>query len=144
MIEAAREDWRTRQHADRLIQGDNGGSAEGTLKGTAKKSRLLAMGQWNLSTTFSPSKTNSAVRSPEPLPGPVDVGDYHADAIDEAILAISRHAQWDGKCWPKLIKDVGTIRDQFHHVIDIAPTILEAVGLTRPVDNALPSFRWTA
>jgi arylsulfatase A-like enzyme len=31
--------------------------------------------------------------------------------------------------WPTRIKDKGGIRTQFHHVIDIAPTILEAVGL---------------
>jgi arylsulfatase len=35
--------------------------------------------------------------------------------------------------WPKKIKDVGTIRRQFHHVIDIAPTILEAVGVQAPL-----------
>ena len=30
--------------------------------------------------------------------------------------------------WPARIKDVGGIRNQFHHVIDIVPTILEAAG----------------
>jgi hypothetical protein len=34
--------------------------------------------------------------------------------------------------WPKSIKDKGGIRTQFHHVIDIAPTILEAVGVQVP------------
>jgi len=34
--------------------------------------------------------------------------------------------------WPAVIKDKGGIRDQFHHVIDIAPTILEAVGIPQP------------
>ena len=31
--------------------------------------------------------------------------------------------------WPKVIKDKGGIRNQFHHVIDIVPTILEATGI---------------
>jgi hypothetical protein len=35
--------------------------------------------------------------------------------------------------WPARIKDAGGIRDQFHHVIDIVPTILEAAGLPEPV-----------
>ncbi len=35
-------------------------------------------------------------------------------------------------CWPARIKDAGSIRNQFHHVIDIVPTILEAAGLPEP------------
>jgi arylsulfatase A-like enzyme len=34
--------------------------------------------------------------------------------------------------WPARTKDKGGIRTQFHHVIDIAPTILEAVGVQAP------------
>ncbi|MGH8674015.1 MAG: arylsulfatase, partial [Burkholderiales bacterium] len=34
--------------------------------------------------------------------------------------------------WPGHIKDVGAIRTQFHHVIDIMPTILEATGIKAP------------
>ena len=34
--------------------------------------------------------------------------------------------------WPKVIKDKGGIRNQFHHVVDIAPTILEATGVGLP------------
>src|SRR5215469_15487875 len=34
--------------------------------------------------------------------------------------------------WPKGISAVGQIRSQFHHVIDIAPTIYEAVGISPP------------
>jgi arylsulfatase A-like enzyme len=35
--------------------------------------------------------------------------------------------------WPNGIKAKGEIRSQFHHVIDVAPTILEAAGLPEPV-----------
>jgi len=34
--------------------------------------------------------------------------------------------------WPGHIKDTGGIRPQFHHMIDIVPTILEAVGIHAP------------
>ena len=34
--------------------------------------------------------------------------------------------------WPAQITDTGGIRTQFHHVVDIAPTILEAVGIPEP------------
>ena len=34
--------------------------------------------------------------------------------------------------WPARIKDVGGIRNQFSHVIDIVPTILEASGIAQP------------
>jgi arylsulfatase A-like enzyme len=36
--------------------------------------------------------------------------------------------------WPDRIKDAGGIRTQFHHVIDISPTILEAAHLAQPVE----------
>ena len=35
--------------------------------------------------------------------------------------------------WPKRIKDQGGLRQQFHHVIDILPTMLEAAQIPAPV-----------
>jgi arylsulfatase len=34
--------------------------------------------------------------------------------------------------WPKRIKATGQVRGQFHHLIDIVPTIYEAAGITPP------------
>ena len=34
--------------------------------------------------------------------------------------------------WPARIKDKGTLREQFIHVIDVVPTILEAAGISAP------------
>ena len=34
--------------------------------------------------------------------------------------------------WPKGVKGTGQLRTQFHHVIDVAPTILELAGLPQP------------
>src|SRR5262249_606687 len=39
-----------------------------------------------------------------------------------------------GMCvsWPGHINDVGGIRNQFHHMIDVVPTILEVTGISAP------------
>jgi len=34
--------------------------------------------------------------------------------------------------WPKTIKDKGGIRSQYHHMIDITPTVLELIGVQQP------------
>jgi arylsulfatase len=54
--------------------------------------------------------------------------------------------------WPGHIQDVGGIRRQFHHVIDIVPTILEATGIPmpdtingvrqRPMDGVSMAYTW--
>ena len=36
-------------------------------------------------------------------------------------------------CWPARIDDAGSIRRQFHHMIDITPTILDIVGVEAPI-----------
>ena len=61
-------------------------------------------------------------------------------------------AQGLAMSWPGHIKDVGGIRRQFHHVIDIAPTILEATGIPapdmidgikqRPMDGVSMAYTW--
>ena len=54
--------------------------------------------------------------------------------------------------WPGHINDVGGIRRQFHHVIDIVPTILEATGIPapdtingikqRPIEGVSMAYTW--
>src|SRR5207237_5803097 len=34
--------------------------------------------------------------------------------------------------WPNRISGKGQVRQQFHHVIDVLPTILEVVGISEP------------
>ena len=41
-------------------------------------------------------------------------------------------AQGVAMSWPGHINDVGGLRRQFHHVIDIVPTILEVTGISAP------------
>jgi arylsulfatase A-like enzyme len=53
--------------------------------------------------------------------------------VDQADrLALGRHAQRDDRHWPQGIKAKGEIRTQFHHVIDVAATVLDAAGLPEP------------
>jgi arylsulfatase len=34
--------------------------------------------------------------------------------------------------WPAEINDAGGLRTQFHHINDVAPTLLEVIGLEQP------------
>jgi len=41
--------------------------------------------------------------------------------------------------WPNRVKAKGGVRSQFHHVVDVAPTVLEAAGLPEPkIVNGTP------
>jgi arylsulfatase len=61
-------------------------------------------------------------------------------------------AQGVAMSWPGHIKDTGGLRSQFHHIIDIAPTILEATGIQmpemlngiaqRPMDGVSMAYTW--
>jgi arylsulfatase A-like enzyme len=118
------------------IIGDNGASAEGTLNGT-----------YNEMINFNGA---AAIETPEFLTARIDklggpdsynhyaVGWAHAmDTPYQWTKQVASH--WGGTRngtvvhWPSGIKARGEIRSQFHHVIDVAPTILEAAGLPEPV-----------
>jgi arylsulfatase A-like enzyme len=118
------------------IIGDNGASAEGTLNGT-----------FNEMLNFNGM---SAIETPEFLQARIDkwggpesyphyaVGWAHAmDTPYQWTKQVASH--WGGTRngtiihWPKGIKAKGEMRWQFHHVIDVAPTILEAAGLPEPL-----------
>ena len=64
------------------------------------------------------------------------LGDVDAVPVDEAgRLAFRRHAQRPGRLWPGHISRQGRAAIQFRHVIDVAPTILEAAGIAVPDDG---------
>jgi arylsulfatase A-like enzyme len=114
------------------LQGDNGASLESQL-GTHNDLAAL-MG-------IEPTDASLA-RDIESHGGPDSFGNY---PIGWA-WATNTPFQWgkqvashlgglrDGLVisWPKRITQTGQIRSQFHHVIDIAPTIYEAAGITPP------------
>jgi arylsulfatase len=118
------------------IIGDNGASAEGTLNGTYNE-----MINFNGAAAIETAEFLAARL--DKLGGP---DSYNHFAVGWA-HAMNTPYQWTKQVashwggtrngtivhWPKGIKGKGEIRSQFHHVIDIAPTILEAAGLPEPV-----------
>lgn len=117
-----------------FIMGDNGASAEGTtLQGTT-------------------NEVGAAQGVPEDLPfmlsmidelgGPKAYNHYPvgwAHAMDSPLQWTKQVASHFGGTrnglvvsWPARIKKTGEVRSQFHHVIDVAPTIYEAAGITPP------------
>ena len=65
--------------------------------------------------------------------GRLVLGLRHALQVDEAGgILLRRHAAGNVHFVAGHIKDVGGIRSQFHHMIDIVPTILEAAGIRAP------------
>jgi arylsulfatase len=122
------------------IQGDNGASAEGSPQG------LL-----NEMTYFNgvPEDFKEVARRMEKLGGPMTYNHYPigwAHAMNTPFQWTKQVASHFGGTrnglvisWPARIRDKGGIRTQFHHVIDIAPTILEACGVQAPsVLNGVP------
>jgi arylsulfatase len=115
------------------IQGDNGASAEGGPQG------LL-----NEMTFFNaiPEDFREVLRRMDELGGPKTFNHYPigwAHAMDTPFQWTKQIASHFGGTrnglvvsWPARIKDKGGIRTQFHHVIDIMPTILEAAGVATP------------
>ena len=117
------------------IIGDNGASAEGTLNGTFNEMAMLNGMSGVETVEFMKSKIDE-------FGGPHAYNHYAvgwAHAMDTPYQWTKQVAShWGGTRngtivhWPKGIKAKGEIRSQFHHVIDVAPTILEAAGLPAP------------
>src|SRR6266478_6485953 len=118
------------------ILGDNGASAEGTINGTFNE-MLTLNGSASLETVEFMASHIDKFGSPEAY-NHYAVGWAHAmDTPYQWTKQVASH--WGGTRngtivhWPKGIKARGKIRSQFHHVIDVVPTILEAAGLPEPV-----------
>ena len=118
-----------------VIVGDNGASAEGTLNGTFNE--LLSPN--GFAALETPEYLMSVL---DDLGGPLGynhfaVGWAHAmDTPYQWTKQVASH--WGGTRngtiihWPNGIKEKGGLRSQFAHVIDVAPTILEAAGIPQP------------
>lgn len=115
------------------IVGDNGASAEGGLEGTFSELASLLGVQLGLQSTI---KRIDEIGGPTSEPH-VPVG--WAWAMDTPFQWTKQVASHLGGTrnplvvhWPKGIKAKGEMRTQFHHVIDVVPTILEAAKLPAP------------
>ncbi|HEX7879568.1 MAG TPA: arylsulfatase [Candidatus Eisenbacteria bacterium] len=119
-----------------VIIGDNGASAEGSLQGTFNEMLILG-GCGHLETPEFLTANLDKFGGPESF-NHYAVGWAHAmNTPYQWTKQVASHfgGTRNGTIvhWPKGIKSKGEIRNQFHHVIDIAPTILEAAGLPEPV-----------
>ena len=118
-----------------LMIGDNGASAEGTLQGAFNE-----MANFNgLADIETPEFMMSKL---DEFGGEGSYGHYAvgwAWAMDTPYQWTKQVAShWGGTRngtivhWPKGIKEKGGMRSQFCHVIDVAPTVLEAAGIPEP------------
>jgi arylsulfatase len=113
--------------------GDNGASMEGTLNGVFNEmSSLNGLAE----------DTAFAVKHIDEIGGPTAYNHYPVGWA----WAMNTPFQWGKQVashlggvrnplvvsWPKRIKDVGGVRTQFHHCIDLVPTILDAAGIPEP------------
>ena len=115
------------------IAGDNGTSAEGGFVGmynemtyfngvTEKVEDLIPLiDEWGGPQTFPHMAAGWAVAFDAPFSWTKQVASDFGGTRNGMIIH-----------WPKGIQDKGGLRSQFSHVIDIAPTILEAAGLPEP------------
>ena len=117
------------------IIGDNGASAEGTLNGTFNE-MINFNGAAALETPEFLMERLDKLGGPESY-NHFAVGWAHAmNTPYQWTKQVASH--WGGTrngtivSWPNGIKAKGELRSQFHHVIDVAPTILEAAGLPQP------------
>jgi arylsulfatase A-like enzyme len=115
------------------IGGDNGASAEGMLNGTPNefttfngiavpvKDQFLWYPFWGSERTFPHYAAEWAWAMDTPFKWVKQVPSQYGGTAQGMVVS-----------WPGHINDVGGIRRQFHHVIDIVPTILEATGIPQP------------
>ncbi len=115
------------------IGGDNGASAEGMLNGTPNefttfngvpvpvKDQLLWYPFWGSERTFPHFAAAWAWAMDTPFKWVKQVPSHFGGTSQGVAMS-----------WPGHITDVGGIRHQFAHVIDVVPTILEATGIPAP------------
>ena len=135
------------------ISGDNGASAEGMLNGTPNefttfngvpvpvKDQLLWYEFWGSDRTFPHFAAGWAWAMCTPFKWVKQVASHFGGTGQGVAMS-----------WPGHITDIGGIRRQFHHVIDIVPTILEATGIRgpdilngiaqRPMDGVSMAYTW--
>ena len=135
------------------ISGDNGASAEGTLNGTPNefttfngitvpvKDQFLWYPFWGSDKTFPHFAAGWSWAMDTPFQWVKQVASHYGGTAQGVCMS-----------WPGHINDVGGIRRQFHHLIDITPTILEATGIPapdslngikqRPMDGVSTAYTW--
>jgi arylsulfatase len=115
------------------IIGDNGTSAEGGMSGMFSEmtyfngveetvqDMLEHYDDWGGPTTYPHMAAGWAVAGDTPFMWTKQIPSNYGGTRNGLIIS-----------WPKRIKAVDQIRSQWHHVIDVAPTVLEAASLPEP------------
>jgi len=122
------------------ILGDNGTSAEGGMNGMfsemtyfngvqeSVQEMLTHYDEWGGPSTYPHMAAGWAVAGDTPFSWTKQVASDFGGTRNGMVVY-----------WPKSIKAKGEVRSQFHHVIDVAPTVLEAAKLPEPkVVNGTP------
>jgi len=117
-----------------FIQGDNGASSEGGPFGTSDDTGRLVNQQ--------PESDAWLLSQLDKFGGPDSRGHYPigwAWTTNTPFSYFKRHASHLGgirngmvASWPRAIKAGGQVRTQFQHLIDVVPTILDAIGIEAP------------
>ena len=116
------------------IVGDNGSSAEGGPDGSYNEilalngivsdvsSQLSHIDEWGGPNTFPHFSIGWAHAGNTPFQWTKQVASHFGGTRNGMVLS-----------WPARLKTgLGGVRSQFHHVIDVAPTVLEAAGIPEP------------
>jgi arylsulfatase A-like enzyme len=115
------------------IEGDNGTSAEGSTIGTPNvmtsyqaipvpvQEQLKLYDAWGSSKTYPHMSVAWSWAFDTPFKWTKQIASHFGGTRQGMAIA-----------WPNRIKDAGGIRTQFHHMIDIVPTVLEAAGIQAP------------
>jgi len=140
VVEAVKETGQLDNTLIFFVYGDNGTSAEGGRNGMFNEmtyfngvrekvpDMLKVMDKWGGPETYPHMAAGWAVAFDTPYKWTKQVASDHGGTK----VGMAIH-------WPKGIKSKGEQRGQFHHVIDVAPTILEAAGLPEPrMVNGVP------
>jgi len=116
------------------IEGDNGTSSEGSLLGTPFD--LAALQAINVPVAEQ-LKLYEVWGSDKTQPHMAAAWAWAFDTPFKWMKQVASHfggtRQGMAIAWPNRIKNAGGIRNQFHHMIDIVPTILDATGIPAPV-----------
>ena len=115
------------------LVGDNGASAEGGMVGMFNEMTYFN-GVAETVRTCSSTSTSGAGRRPIPhmAAGWAVAGNTPFMWTKQVAAELRRHAQPAGRDLARIASRPSEIRSQFHHVIDVAPTVLEAAGLPEP------------
>ena len=115
-----------------VFLSDNGASQEGGKHGTTNE-----LAYFNL----MPLEVNDMLRHLDEIGGPNHYNNYPWgwSQVGNTPLRFYKQNTYEGGIrdpliihWPNGIDDAGGIRDQYHHVIDLMPTILDIVGVEVP------------